>query len=95
MKQEGMKPKWPSCESRQYDHDAGNDYLEVSYDENWNERAEDKSQHANATPQQGEIGYSQRHYNNDFSTYGREVSAPSGSSTTATSGDRADRGKES
>jgi hypothetical protein len=96
------KPQFPDMQGPQYaDSPTGgivsrdSNYLKVNYDQSWNEIAEDRVMHGNATAMEGAWSYDEGHYAGDFKSYGVEVMPPSGVERMAVDVSRADRGKES
>lgn len=97
-----IKPMQPPCDSGQFavnPYDADN-YFDVSYDQYWNERSEDRPMHGNATPQHSNPLYTGRQYSDDFnggySGYGVSVKPPEASTGgVMVKGDDAARGKDS
>ena len=102
-----VKPQVPSCEGGQFaDSPSGGivsadtNYLDTYRDTYWNERSEDPTFHANATPQHSNPTYTGRQYADDFmggyQNYGVSVKPPDASrGGVMVRGDDAQRGKDS
>jgi hypothetical protein len=98
MKQmyQSAKPQYPDCVGKQFAGDAATpEYLDVTYDKNGNEKAEDRPYHMDGlSGDSGREGYKQ--FASDFSSYGQAVDASNPTvEKVSVDTSRADRGKES
>ena len=96
-----VKPEYPDSQGRQY-NDGPVSKLAVTYNQDYSEIAEDRTNHANTTPEQGGWNWSGNQYSTDFGggeskSYGVAAGSNDGKtevSSTMVDNSRADRGKE-
>lgn len=101
MYKANVKPQYPDNKGMQYADDSMTpSRLSVSYDQYYNEQAEDRPMCQNSTPMEGSYNFSGGQYSDDwnggYSNYGVMVNPPASSnSSVSVDVSRADRGKES
>ena len=95
-----VKPQYPDSQGRQY-ADGPVQKLAVTYNQDYSEIAEDRTNHANTTPEMGSWNWSGNQYSTDFGggeskSYGTSVTTDGRTPVESTTVDnsRADRGKE-
>lgn len=105
-----VKPQYPDSQGRQYADSPSGAFngqpnkLAVTYNQDYSEITEDRTNHENTTAGEGNWNWGAAHYSDDFGageskSYGVEVSSDNGKNPqverTSVDNSKADRGKES